>query len=86
MGIRLEKSPGYGQRAFIAFAILEVFAAAVLLVMLWLLRPLAQYWYVILPITLGFLVAQFTILDATVWPVLSDWIKQERYVKDNEVG
>lgn len=76
--------PGFGQRAFVAFALLDCFAGCVLLVLLYLLRPYLDYWYVILPITLGFMISQVAILDATIWPVLKDWIEQRTYVSDKE--
>jgi hypothetical protein len=80
--MRLVKKPGFGRRAFAAFLLLDAIAAAIMLALIWLLRPYMEYWYVILPITLGFLVSQFVILNETIWPVLKDWITQEEYVSD----
>ena len=83
---RLVKKPGFGQRAFIAFFVLDAIAASIMLGLIWVLKDYMDRWYVVLPITVGFLISQLVILLETIWPVLRDWITQEIYVDDDREG
>lgn len=78
------KKPGYMFRACVAWVILNSVLLFTLAALVYVLGDHLSTWYVMIPIILAVVVSEWIIMAETIAPIISDWIKQEEYVKDGE--
>lgn len=78
------KRPGYMKRAVIAWCLLNGIMIAMLAILIYLIGPYIDRWYVMIPLLVAILVSEFIIMTETIAPIIKEWIKQEEYVTDGQ--
>lgn len=72
------------KRATIAWFVLNLAMMLTLAVIVYVVRPWMENWYIALPILLSVVVTEWMITAETIAPIVRDWIKGEEYVVDGE--
>lgn len=78
------KKPGYMFRACVAWVILNAVLLFTLSALIYILKGYLSVWYVMIPIIVAVVASEWVIMSETIAPIISDWIKQEEYVKDGD--
>jgi hypothetical protein len=78
------KRPGYMKRAVIAWCLLNGIMIAMLAILVYLIGPYVDRWYVMIPLLVAILVSEFVIMTETIAPIIKEWIKQEEYISDGQ--
>jgi hypothetical protein len=79
----LVKKPGYMGRAVMAWVIFNTILFVTLGVMIYLLGPFLDRWYVVVPTLVGVIVSECVIMAETIAPIIEDWIAQEEWVGED---
>lgn len=78
------KRPGMMWRATAAWLVLNVAMLATLAIIVYVVQPWMQNWYIALPILVSVVVTEWMITSETIAPIVREWIKGEELVKDGE--
>lgn len=76
------KKPGYMKRAIIAWCIFNSILILTLALIVWILGPWTNQWFVMIPLLIAIVVSEWIIMAETIAPIIKEWIKQEEYVPD----
>jgi len=79
---KLVKKQGYMGRAVMAWCIFNAILFVTLAVLVYLLGPFLDRWYVLIPMLVGVIVSEWIIMAETIAPIVKDWIKQEEWVEE----
>jgi len=76
------KKPGVFKRATIAWFMLNAVLVITLAVTVYMVSPWMDSGYVVVPLLIAFIGAEWWIMAETLAPIVRDWIRQEEYVSD----
>ena len=83
MSVQMTK-PGYMRRAVIAWCILNGILIATLALVVYVVTPWMERWFVMIPLLVAVIVSEAVIMAETIGPIIRDWIKQDEYVRDGD--
>lgn len=73
----LVKKRGFMLRACVAWTVLNAILVFTLAVLVYVIRPYLNSWYVMIPVIVAFVVSEWVIMSETIAPIVKDWVKQE---------
>ncbi|GAA2871833.1 hypothetical protein GGQ99_000977 [Aminobacter niigataensis] len=76
------KKPGYMLRAVMAWCIFNTILFVTLGILVYLLTPFLDRWFVVIPILVGVIVSEWVIMAETIAPIVKEWIAQEEWVEE----
>lgn len=79
-----KKKPGYMLRACVAWIILNTILLCTLAAVTYVVKDYIDRWYVMIPLIVSVVASEWIILSETIAPVISDWIRQEEYVENDQ--
>lgn len=78
------KKPGYMLRAVVAWSIFNAILFVTLGILVYLLTPFLDRWFVVIPILVGVIVSEWMIMVETIAPIVKEWIAQEEWVEEKQ--
>ena len=84
MGYKTVKKPGYMLRACVGWVILNLVLLFTLAATVYIVQGYLDRWYVIGTLLIIVMVSEIGIMNETIAPILTDWIKQEETVDDGQ--